>query len=63
MTKEEYFGEWLMVLPEKEMQEVLAKLGPIKDRICPQFKHIFDAFNRCSYRELRLVIVSQDFYY
>lgn len=62
MTKEEYFGEWLMVLPEKEMQEVLAKLGPIKDRVCPQFKHIFDAFNRCSYRELRLVIVSQNPY-
>lgn len=62
MTKEEYFGKWLMVLPEKEMQESLAKLGPIKDRVCPQFKHIFDAFNRCPYRELRLVIVGQDPY-
>ena len=62
MTKEEYFGDWLKVLPEVEMIDILKKLSPIKDRICPEFKDIFKAFNKCPYRDLRLVIVGQDPY-
>lgn len=62
MTKEEYFGDWLKVLPEAEMTDILKKLGPIKDRICPEFKDIFKAFNKCPYRDLRLVIVGYDPY-
>ena len=62
MTKEEYFGDWLKVLPETEMTDILKKLSPIKDRICPEFKDIFKAFNKCPYRDLRLVIVGQDPY-
>lgn len=60
MTKEEYFGDWLKVLPEVEMTDILKKLSPIKDRICPEFKDVFKAFNKCPYRDLRLVIVGQD---
>ena len=62
MTKEEYFGEWLTVLPLKEMQEVIKKISPIKDKICPNYKNIFKAFNKCPYRKLRLVILGQDPY-
>lgn len=62
MTKEEYFGEWLTVLPIKEMQEVIKKINPIKDKICPNYKNIFKAFNKCPYRELRLIILGQDSY-
>lgn len=60
MTKEEYFGDWLKILPEAEMTDILKKLGPIKDRICPEFKDIFKAFNKCPYKDLRLIIVGQD---
>ena len=60
MTKEEYFGDWLKVLPEAEMTDILKKLGSIKDRICPEFKDVFKAFNKCPYKDLRLVIVGQD---
>lgn len=60
MTKEEYFGDWLKVLPETEMTDILKKLGSIKDRICPEFKDVFKAFNKCPYKDLRLVIVGQD---
>lgn len=62
MTKEEYFGEWLNVLPTKEMQEVISRVSPIRNKICPSYKDIFKAFNKCPYRKLRLVIVGQDPY-
>ena len=62
MTKEEYFGEWLNVLPTKEMQEVISRVNPIRDKICPAYKNIFKAFNKCPYRKLRLVIVGQEPY-
>ena len=62
MTKEEYFGEWLNVLPTKEMQEVISRVSPIRDKICPAYKDIFKAFNKCPYRKLRLVIVGQEPY-
>ena len=63
MTKEEYFGEWLNVLPTKEMQEVISRVSPIKNKICPAYKDIFKAFNKCPYRKLRLVIVGQEPYF
>ena len=62
MTKEEYFGEWLNVLPTKEMQEVISRVSPIRNKICPAYKDIFKAFNKCPYRKLRLVIVGQEPY-
>ena len=62
MTKEEYFGEWLNILPTKEMQEVISRVSPIRDKICPAYKDIFKAFNKCPYRKLRLVIVGQEPY-
>jgi uracil-DNA glycosylase len=62
MTKEEYFGDWLKVLPLAEMQKVITRLSSIKDKICPEYKDIFKAFNKCSYKGLRVVILSQDPY-
>ena len=62
MTKEEYFKEWLTVLPIKEMQEAINKVSPIKDKICPDYKNIFKAFNKCPYKELKLIILGQDPY-
>ena len=62
MTKEEYFKEWLTVLPIKEMQEAINKVSPIRDKICPDYKNIFKAFNKCPYKELKLIILSQDPY-
>ena len=62
MTKEEYFGGWMTVLPIKEMQEAISKVSPIRDKICPNCKNIFKAFHKCPYKELRLVILGQDPY-
>ena len=63
MTKEEYFGGWITVLPAKEMQEAINKVSPIKDKICPDYKNIFKAFNKCPYEKLKLIILSQDPYF
>ena len=63
MTKEEYFGDWMTVLPIKEMQEAISKVNPIRNRICPDYKNIFKAFYKYPYRELRLVILAQDPYF
>ena len=57
MTKEEYFGGWITVLPTKEMQEAINKVSPIKDKICPDYKNIFKAFNKCPYEKLKLIIL------
>lgn len=62
MTKQEYFGDWLRVLPEKEMQEAISKVSLIKNKICPNYKDIFKAFHKCSYNNLKLVILGQDPY-
>lgn len=62
MTKEEYFGEWLKVIPIKEMQEAINKINTIRNKICPNYNLIFDAFNKCPYRELKVVILGQDPY-
>lgn len=62
MTKQEYFGDWLKVIPEKEMQEAINKLNPIRDKICPDYKNIFRAFHLCPYNKLKLIIIGQDPY-
>ena len=63
MTKEEYFGGWITLLPTKEMQDAINKVSPIKDKICPDYKNIFKAFNKCPYEKLKLIILSQDPYF
>lgn len=62
MTKEEYFGDWLLVLPKQEMEEAINKIKHIKDKICPHYNNIFKAFHKCPYNKLRLVILGQDPY-
>lgn len=62
MTIEEYFKEWIKVIPMKEMQGALNKINCIKNNICPEYKNIFKAFHLCPYKELRLIILGQDPY-
>ena len=63
MTKEEYFGGWITVLPAKEMQDAINKVSLIKGKICPDYKNIFKAFNKCPYEKLKLIILGQDPYF
>lgn len=63
MTAQEYFGDWMQVMPGKETNEVLQKLKYVdKGKICPEYKNIFRAFSKCPYRSLRIVVLGQDPY-
>lgn len=61
MTAEEYFGDWLSVIDEKELKGVLSKLNALKN-VCPNKKDIFKVFNVTPYRSLKAVILCQDPY-
>lgn len=63
MTYEEYFGRWMQVIDKKELESVLDKLGPEYKRkpICPVQNKVFKAFELCSYDNLKVVMLGQDF--
>lgn len=61
MTIEEYFGDWKRVIDMKELGIVLSKLNKINPAlICPSLKNIFRAFELCSYRDLKVVMLGMD---
>lgn len=63
MTFEEYFGGWVRVIDTKELYRVIGQVSTInKDLLCPIYSDIFKAFNLCSYRDLRVVLIGQDPY-
>lgn len=65
MEISEYFGAWYKVLPILELQKIL----PILDRkyntksIFPKRQDVFKAFKLCSPKDLKIVILGQDFNY
>jgi uracil DNA glycosylase len=62
MTVEEYFKEWLNVIDKKELYSVTSKLATeYKQKlICPNQKDVFKAFELCSLRNLKVVMLGQD---
>lgn len=64
MTLEEYFGDWMSVIDNKELNLVLRKLSPeyMKKSICPAQKNVFKAFELCPYKDLKVVMLWQDPY-
>ena len=59
MTIGEYFGDWSRLVDLNEVKRIINNLP--KD-ICPRKKDIFKAFNLCSLKDLRVVIIGQDPY-
>lgn len=64
MTKEEYFGDWLKVIDQKELFNVLGKINSLyaKKIVMPAYEDIFKAFSICPYQELKAVFIGQDPY-
>lgn len=63
MTIEEYFGDWQKIIDIKELNTVLGKLNKMNSSlICPTLNNIFKAFKLCSYKDLKIVMLSQDPY-
>lgn len=63
MTVEEYFGDWRRLIDMKELGIALGKLNKINPAlICPSLNNIFKAFELCSHRDLKVVMLGMDPY-
>lgn len=64
MTLEEYFGDWIHVLDMKELNNVMGRLSVEyrKKPICPNQPDVFRAFELCSLKNLKVVMLGQDPY-
>lgn len=64
MQIDEYFGDWLTVIDQKELNNVIGKLNMIGKTkpIVPAYKDIFKAFTLCSRRDCKIVFLGQDSY-
>ena len=64
MTLDEYFGDWMKVIDRAELSNVMAKVGQEYKRkpLCPVQSNVFKAFELCSLKDLRIVMLFQDPY-
>ena len=64
MTVEEYFGDWMKVIDRVELNNIMAKIGQEYKRkpICPTQSDVFKAFELCSLKDLKIVMLGQDPY-
>ena len=64
MTLEEYFGDWMKVIDRTELSNVMAKVGQEYKRkpLCPIQSDVFKAFELCSLKDLKVVMLGQDPY-
>ena len=64
MSLEEYFGDWIIVINQKELNTVIGTMNRIysSKKVCPAAENVFRAFDLCPYNELKVVFVGQDPY-
>lgn len=64
MQLDEYFGDWLTVIDQKELNNVVNHLNVVgrTKPIVPAYKDIFKAFTLCSKRDCKIVFLGQDPY-
>ena len=64
MTLDEYFGDWMKVIDRTELNNVMTKVGQEYRRkpICPAQSDVFRAFELCSLKDLKVVMLGQDPY-
>lgn len=62
MTIKEYFGDWAKIMDLEQINQIMHKLLPIKESICPTLQDVFKAFQCCPLKDLRVVIIGQDPY-
>lgn len=63
MTIEEYFGDWKGLIDMRELGIVLGKLNKVNPAlVCPSMANIFKAFELCSHKDLKVVMLGMDPY-
>jgi len=61
MTAKEYFGDWIKILDMQELHRVISWIGKLdKTTLCPAPQNIFRAFQLCSYKNCKVVMLGQD---
>lgn len=65
MTIEEYFGEWLKVISDKELLKITKNINILyKTKYCsPNYKDIFKVFNITPYKNLHTVMLFNEPYF
>lgn len=64
MTLDEYFRDWMKVIDRTELNNVMVKVGQEYRRkpLCPAQSDVFRAFELCSLKDLKVVMLGQDPY-
>lgn len=64
MPLDEYFGDWMKVIDRTELNNVIVKVGQEYRRklLCPTQPDVFRAFELCSLKDLKVVMLGQDPY-
>lgn len=63
MTFNKYFGDWAKVVDKSETSKILKWLDTIdKTKLCPSIQNIFKAFKVTPFKDLKIIILSQDPY-
>ena len=64
MSLEEYFGDWIRVINQKELNTVIDVMNRLygSKKVCPAAENVFRAFDLCPYNELKVVFIGQDPY-
>lgn len=63
MTIDEYFGDWMRVLDRAETMKIMGWLRKVNpNTLCPALSNVFRAFELCSYRDCKVVMIFQDPY-
>lgn len=63
MTIEDYFGDWMRVIDRGELNKVMNRLSLEYKRkpVCPNQSDVFRAFKLCPLKDLKIVMLGQDF--
>ena len=64
MSLEEYFGDWIRVINQKELNIVIDAMNRLygSKKVCTAAENVFRAFDLCPYNELKVVFIGQDPY-
>lgn len=65
MNYKEYFGEWIKVIDENKLYEILKNLKDLYSKgisVCPDSGNIFKAFRLCSLSSCKVIMIGQDPY-
>lgn len=63
MTSHDYFGDWMEVIDDVQLERIMHWLNTVdRKKLCPFYKNIFRAFRECPYKDCNVVILGQDPY-